>query len=315
MSIYSHNNVSKLCVNTKPALSLIWSWLCGFFWTRCQCFAVLSLIWSYAFLWSLLVFIPDVATFNYSERMYTCVDTSNVDFLAINASLVYFPCVAVIVVCYACIFVAVRQTRIRVFNATVIFSESQGRTANGSESKRLADETRLAIQLLFIVVVFVACWTPYLMTNVLGLTDTVPVWLSNLFVVSIEFNAAVNPIVYLAYNRIYRHEVRRIVFRWWPPPTSLLSIACRKRASRTLLAIRRHHRLSVVIPLPPRVSPPDAVALEVVKDNRPAAAATTTGLRLDIIETRSTTIHVVTPSSAAAASNVGHISHCSSSLP
>jgi uncharacterized membrane protein len=255
-------------------------------WSRCT--VVLLLIWLYAVTWSLMVFIPDVATFEYSERLFICTDTSNVVFLAVNASLVYFPCAVVIVVCYVGIYVAVRQTRFRAFNKIAVFTEPQGRVANASENRRMLEESRLAIQLMFIVGVFVACWTPYLITNVIGMTEKVPVWLSNLFVVSIVFNAAINPVVYFVYNRVYRQEMRRIVFSWWPP-----SFCRRKQVSSSLsVALPRHHRVDVIIPLPCS-SRRDSVTVAVVTGHRQPTA---NGVMLNIVETVSATIEMVASS-------------------
>jgi len=186
-------------------------------WSRCAKCVVA--IWIYTVFWTGLGFIPGLATFAYSGRMYVCVlSMSNAIFFTVNVMLVYFPCVVVLVASYVGIYSAVRRARLRLDKMAVSTTGARHAASKVQENRRVTRETHLAVQLGVIVGVFITCWTPYLVTNAAGYTDRVPVWLSNIFIVSIQVNAAINPIVYLCYNRVYRQELRRIVFCCFPSP-------------------------------------------------------------------------------------------------
>lgn len=183
-----------------------------FTWARCVTGVVA--VWVYAGSLTSLLLLPRVSSYAYNPQMFLClVNHSNQAYNITTVVLIYVLSVLLLAYSYSRIYATVRQSSRRI-HTTVAVSSVTGTRLNGDARKkewlRMADETRLAIQLMLIFVVFVVCWSPYLLTSALihgVLHWSLPQPVYNFFLVSILFNSAVNPIIYLCYNRVYREEL------------------------------------------------------------------------------------------------------------
>lgn len=190
-----------------------------FTWARCVTGVVA--VWLYATFLTSLMFLPGVSSYAYNPRMFLCLmKHTNQAYNISTVIFIYVLSVLLLAYSYSRIYVTVRQSRRRIHTTSVVSTVS-GRLNGDARKKewlRMADETRLAIQLMFIFVVFVVCWSPYLLTSALVhgvLHSSLPQSVYNFFLVSIVFNSAVNPIIYLCYNRVYREELRNLFLLIW----------------------------------------------------------------------------------------------------
>lgn len=205
-------------------------------------------VWAYASFWILVMFLPGVSSYAYNPRMFLCLaHHSSTAYLV--SSLVFIYAVSVILIAYSYlrIYTVVRRSRRRIqvessssssraaVVATISSSYSSTHQTNlgpycagRKEWLRMADESRLALQLIVIFVVFVVCWSPYLISTTASGNDDdddaagrYPQSVYNFFLVSILFNSAATPVVYVCCNRVYRQELWR-----------LLGIVCGRRWRR-----------------------------------------------------------------------------------
>ena len=94
------------------------------------------------------------------------------------------------------------------------FRNSKRRVAgDGAKAKGISrDELRLAIQLLVVFVIYNICWSPYLLVALfIDPHGKGPQWLYVIIVTLAMWNSAVNVLVYLCYNRVFRAECLKLV--------------------------------------------------------------------------------------------------------
>ena len=95
-----------------------------------------------------------------------------------------------------------------------VFRDSQRRVAGegGKGSGINKDELRLAIQLLAVFVIYNICWSPYFaMSLFIDPLGEGPEWLYCILLILVFWNSAVNVLVYLYYNRVFRAECLRLL--------------------------------------------------------------------------------------------------------
>ena len=155
--------------------------------------------------------------------MYLCL--INRQDVALTTSL--FVCTYVVSVTllgysYARIYVTVRQSSRRIQAAVVtqstqptVYSVDRGGITKTTQPNRWTSETKLATQLLIIFFVFVLCWAPYVSYTMFDSSTTLslPQAVYDLFIIAVEFNAAVNPLIYLCNNHAYRQAFRGLFCR------------------------------------------------------------------------------------------------------
>ena len=180
--------VSRYLIIVHPQKKILLSWwLCG---VLCVC------CWVY----SILVALPAVfgwGRFAWVRRNYIC----NYDWtynMAYNGVVFFFLFGIVSAIMFYCYY-----------NIYKVFRESKQRIAvEGVKGKGPSkDEMRLAIQLLVIFIIYNICWTPYLAISLF--IDPIgqrPEWLHCIFIMLAYWNSAVNILVYLYYNRVFRGE-------------------------------------------------------------------------------------------------------------
>ena len=104
----------------------------------------------------------------------------------------------IMVFCYAKIYWVFRQSKKRV----------AGEGGAGKDKGPKKEEIRLAIQLLIVFAIYNICWGPYfilaLLVDPLG---QLPPWLYGAFITFVYWNSAVNILVYMHYNRVFRGQV------------------------------------------------------------------------------------------------------------
>jgi len=130
-------------------------------WRRCT--AGVLIIWTYATVWVCVLFTPSVARYSYSPRLFMClVDGVQTSYGVANTVCVYVISVIVLAVTYTRIYLTVRRTRLKVNQSTCGSSSRPASTSaplaamvRTNNTRRIADETRLAFQLIIIVGVFV----------------------------------------------------------------------------------------------------------------------------------------------------------------
>lgn len=110
---------------------------------------------------------------------------------------------AVIAVCYYKVFRAVRN-----HNSTL------ASTRTGGAGKFGVDEVQLAKLLFVILLSFVACWTPFVIIDVIGVFKGqfyFPRYVYLIYTVSVELSSCINPVIYGAMNKEFRSEFKTLV--------------------------------------------------------------------------------------------------------
>lgn len=114
---------------------------------------------------------------------------------------VMFP-FAVIAVCYYKVFRTVRK-----HNSTL------ASTKTGGAGKFGVAEVQLAKLLFVILLSFVACWTPFLIIDVIGAFKGqfyFPRYVYLVYTVSVELSSCINPVIYGAMNKEFRSEFKKL---------------------------------------------------------------------------------------------------------
>lgn len=109
----------------------------------------------------------------------------------------------IITVCYYKVFRTVRQ-----HNRTL----AQSRLASG-ERTYAVDEVKLAKLLFIILLSFVACWTPFVVIDVIGVFKGQFFFPRSVYVfysVSVGLSSCVNPVIYAAMNKDFRAEFKKM---------------------------------------------------------------------------------------------------------
>ena len=67
------------------------------------------------------------------------------------------------------------------------------------------EELRLALQLFVVFAIYNVCWAPYVLISVIIDRDgRLPSWVYGLLAIFAFWNSAVNILVYLCYNKLFR---------------------------------------------------------------------------------------------------------------
>ncbi|XP_078365100.1 melatonin receptor type 1B-B-like [Oculina patagonica] len=110
---------------------------------------------------------------------------------------------AVIAACYYKVFRTVRK-----HNSTLASTRTLGRAGKFGVA-----EVQLAKLLFVILLSFVACWTPFLIIDVIGAFKGqfyFPRYVYLVYTVSVEFSSCINPVIYGAMNKEFRSEFKKL---------------------------------------------------------------------------------------------------------
>ena len=167
-------------------------------------------VWVYAFLITLPAFGGWVR-FTFKSQLDTCIydwaySKTHTKFVIVAA---FFIPLGVIIFSYVGIVVQVVKS-----NKAV---QSHGGSGSGilrKKARRRYSELRLAAQLVVICVVFIVCWSPFLLLvgfidpdGVLESSDAIYETLSNF----LAFNFILDPIIYFFFNKAMRSEVKHLL--------------------------------------------------------------------------------------------------------
>ena len=109
---------------------------------------------------------------------------------------------AVTAVCYYKVFRTVRK-----HNSTL------ASTRTGGAGKFGVDEVQLAKLLFVLLLSFVACWTPFLIIDVIGAFKGqfyFPRYVYLIYTVTVELSSCINPVIYGAMNKEFRSEFKKL---------------------------------------------------------------------------------------------------------
>ena len=98
-----------------------------------------------------------------------------------------------------------------------VFRQSKKRVAavdntNNKEKAHKKEEVRLVIQLLVVFCIYNVCWAPYfLVVVIIDTQGQYPPWAYGLILTCVFWNSAVNVLVYLYYNKVFRAQCLRSI--------------------------------------------------------------------------------------------------------
>ena len=177
-------------------------------WWKCNLCA--AIIWLYSCSMLIPVFFG-WGRYSYQETVYLCcIEWSfNMVYNVILFMLGFGLATVTILFCYVHIFKSVKNSKRRI-------QHFQGADLKkiAKESKLQSEEVRLAIQLLVIFLLFNICWLPYLLLSMfIDPNGNANLWLYGLFINLVFVNSAINPPLYLYYNKRFRTELERTFYR------------------------------------------------------------------------------------------------------
>ena len=168
-------------------------------WGRCA--ALSSLSWLYPCV--LLVPTPlGWGRLGYHRAGWVCTfDWSyNLEYNFVLFSATQVVTSVIMIFCYVNIYWVFRQSRKRVTGENV------------KEKGPKKEEIRLAIQLLVIFAIYNACWGPFfLVALIIDPQGALPTWVYGIFTIGYLWNSAVNVLVYLYYNKVFRAQVFKLI--------------------------------------------------------------------------------------------------------
>ena len=178
-------------VHPRKKALLSWS-ICGFLSVASWVYAIALLVPAF-FGWGHLGWVP---------KSYHCTYdwTYNMIYNAIIFLFAFGLVSLIICFCY--------------YNIYKVFRESKRRVAGeGAKMKGInKDELRLAIQLLVVFVIYNMTWGPYFITSLfIDPQGQGPEWLYCILLTLVYWNSAVNVLVYMYYNTVFRAESLQLV--------------------------------------------------------------------------------------------------------
>ena len=207
--------VSRYVVIVHPQKKHLLSWrLCGIL---CGC----------SWVYTVLIILPALlgwGRLGWAPRSYICVYdwAYNIHYNILGYIFGFFVISATIFYCYYKIFKAFRESKRRVM-------------ADGAKGRVIQnDELRLAIQLLVVYAIYNIYWTPYLaMCQFIDPQGEGPEWLYCIFLILVFWNSAVNVLVYLYYNRVFRVECFKLFGLKHSKDTSVLVSGSSRNATKS----------------------------------------------------------------------------------
>ena len=167
-------------------------------------------VWSIVLIWSLAIVcpIPYLAIGNryrfHPGKVLCFFDLDNSNIYYAVTTIVCFAMIpfGIITFCYYKVFRTVRR-----HNKTLAQS--------GSDARRFTvDEVKLAKLLFTTLLGFMACWTPFVIIDVIGVFKGQFVFsrrVYEFYTISIGLSSCVNPIIYAAMNKDFRTEFKKIL--------------------------------------------------------------------------------------------------------
>lgn len=162
----------------------------------------------------------------------------------------------VISVCYARIFLFVRQAKKRIAQS--------GDQSDLKQKKERQDSIKLARTLFIIFVVFTICWTPYAFMVVLDVNDTFAMELHAFSILLAHTNSSINCVLYGVFNNNFRKGYKDL----------LMCVSCKRLGKRNarLAPLRsvqcsdntQIHSITATEDLPPTRSPSHLFQVKVV---------------------------------------------------
>lgn len=201
LGIVSLLNITQLALNRYFKIVRVQEYL-KYYKTKT---AVVSIVlaWSLALV-SPIPYLAIGNRFRFHPGKALCFfDLDNTNIYYAVSTIVCFAVIpfGVTAVCYYKVFRTVRQ-----HNSTL----AQTRLSTGS-SKFAVDEVRLAKLLFTILLSFVACWTPFVVIDVVGVFKGqffFPREVYVFYTVSVGLSSCVNPVIYAAMNKDFRAEFK-----------------------------------------------------------------------------------------------------------
>jgi len=102
----------------------------------------------------------------------------------------------------------------KVFNTVRRHNITLAQTRTFRARKIGIDEVQLAKLLFVILLSFVACWTPFVIIDVIGAfigQFYFPRYVYLVYTVSVELSSCINPVIYGAMNKEFRSEFRKML--------------------------------------------------------------------------------------------------------
>ncbi|XP_041033732.1 somatostatin receptor type 5-like [Carcharodon carcharias] len=165
-----------------------------------------AMVWAVSF----VVVLPVVIFSDVKTGMHTCninwpepIIIWSTAFIIYTATLGFFAPLLVICICYLLIVIKVK---------------SSGKKVRATSTKRKKSERRVTWMVVIVVAVFVFCWLPFYVMNIVNLVSTMPsepalVGLYFFVVVLSYANSCANPIIYGFLSDNFKQGFRKILCR------------------------------------------------------------------------------------------------------